>query len=232
MSSAALDSIQVHGSSISEKHLVRAVLSKDPHTGGPSNRSRLPGCDYHHKWLCAPKGAGFLYARNQVHGLVEPLVVSWGWNRGDEAVGLLDLGDNTSQFIDEQEWQGTRDPAAYLSVPAAIAFQTEHNWPQVQHRCHELVRHARRAIAEITGLEPICPDSPEWYVQMATIPLPPCDAEELKRRLYEEHHIEVPIISWGGGQFVRVSVQAYNTAEDVDVLASALSTLLSLHPTQ
>ena len=187
------------------------------------------GADFYagncHKWLCAPKGAGFLYARKELHELVEPLVVSWGWNRGDEATGLLDLGDNTSQFIDEQEWQGTRDPAAYLSVPAAIQFQAEHDWPQVRQECHELVRYARQQITAMTGLEPICPDSPGWYAQMATIPLPPCNAEMMKRQLYDDCRIEIPIISWGGREFVRVSVQGYNTREDIEALVEALKTL-------
>jgi len=61
---------------------------------------------------------------------------------------------------------------------------------------------------------------------MAAIPLPPCNAEELKRRLYDEYRIEAPIISWGARQFVRVSVQAYNTPEDVDALVGALRDLL------
>jgi isopenicillin-N epimerase len=230
MSSSVLHSIQIHGSSSAEKQCIGAVSSRNPKKNEPSDRSHLPGCDHNHKWLCAPKGAGFLYARKEVQRLLEPLVVSWGWSRGDEAAGLLDLGENTSQFIDEQEWQGTRDPAAYLSVPAAIAFQAEHNWPQVRQGCHELVRYARQAVSELTGLEPICPDSPEWYMQMATIPLPPCGAEELKRRLYDEHRVEAPILTWGGRQFVRVSVQGYNSAEDVNVLLSALSTLLALRP--
>jgi hypothetical protein len=68
----------------------------------------------------------------------------------------------------------------------------------------ELLRYARHAIGELTGLEHICQDSPEWPKgQMATIPLPPCDPEELKRRLAEldEYRVEVPIISWGGRQF-------------------------------
>jgi isopenicillin-N epimerase len=83
-----------------------------------------------------------------------------------------------------------------------------------------------QTITDMTGLEPICPDSPEWYAQMATIPLPSYDAEELKRQLYDKYRVEVPIITWNGRQFVRVSVQGYNTREDVDYLVTALSSLL------
>ena len=37
-----------------------------------------------HKWLCAPKGAGFLYVRRELQGDVHPLVISWGY-KGDDA---------------------------------------------------------------------------------------------------------------------------------------------------
>jgi isopenicillin-N epimerase len=57
---------------------------------------------------------------------------------------------------------------------------------------------------------------------MTTIPLPRCDAGELKRRLHDEYRVEVPIIEWGGRQFVRVSAQGYNTREEVEALVRAL----------
>lgn len=209
------------------------------------NLSEL-GADFYsgncHKWLCSPPGSAFLYARRDVQHLIEPLVVSWGWNpdRPDpkglrdpwglsEASGpggLLDLGEASSRFVDENEWQGTRDPSAYLSVPAAIQFQAEHDWARVRAECHELLREARRPIEALTGLPPICPDSPEWYAQMAAFPLPPCDAGALQRRLYDEYRVEVPVIEWGGRQLVRVSVQGYNTEADIDALVGGLRSLL------
>lgn len=194
----------------------------------PLNLEAL-GADFYagncHKWLNSPKGSAFLYARKEVQPLVEPLVVSWGWQ--PESSTLLSLDSNgSSPFVLQHEWQGTRDIAAYLSVPAAIEFEAVHDWPQVRQECHELARYARQAIGELTGLEQICPDSPEWYAQMATIPLPACDAEELKRRLYDEYRVEVPIIEWNSRQFLRVSVQAYNAKGDLDALISALAALL------
>jgi isopenicillin-N epimerase len=216
-------------------------LNKNPKKDALSDRIRLPAWDHCHKWLCAPKGAAFLYARREVQPLLEPLVVSWGWNRGTQTSqtsevsetsevsgprGLLALGESTSRFVDEQEWQGTRDPAAYLSVPAAIQFQAEHHWQQVRQECHQLVRYARQAIGKLTGLEQICPDSAEWYAQMAALPLPACDGAALQRRLWEEHRIEVPITEWNGRQLVRVSVQVYNTKDDTNALIEGLERLL------
>jgi isopenicillin-N epimerase len=165
-----------------------------------------------HKWLCAPKGAGFLWARPEHQRWIEPLVVSWGF----EAQQL---------FADRSHWQGTRDPAAFLSVPAALDFLREHGWDAVRDRCHELVREARRALSAWSGLEPLTPDSRDWFVQMASLPLPPCDPDEVQRRLRDEHRIEVPVWDWEGRQLIRISVQAYNTPADVERLAESLSAL-------
>ncbi len=179
------------------------------------------GADFYssnaHKWLLGPKGSAFLFARREVQNLVEPLVISWGWESETPS---------SSRFVDEQEWQGTRDSAAYLSVPAAIQFLRDHHWEQVRQECHALASYARQAIAQVTGLEPISPDSPEWYGQMVSLPLPPSDADALKRKLYDEFHIEVPIVTWNGCQFIRVSLQAYNDRTDIDSLTAALEHLL------
>ncbi len=179
------------------------------------------GADFYtgncHKWLMAPKGAAFLHARREVQPLLEPLVVSWGWE--PEQPG-------PSRFIDEQEYQGTRDIAAYLAVPAAIRFMQEHHWDRVRQACHELVRYARRAVTAWTGLDPITPDSSTWFAQMAAFPLPPCDGPALQQRLYDEFAIEVPITHWNDQHFLRISVQGYNTRADVEALFAALSALL------
>jgi isopenicillin-N epimerase len=179
------------------------------------------GADFYsgncHKWMMTPKGSAFLHARREVQHLLEPLVVSWGWE--SEKSG-------PSQFVDHHEWQGTRDIAAFLAVPAAIKFMEEHDWPEVRRACHELVHYARQAITEVTGLAPITPDSSEWFSQMASFPLPVCDAEPLQRRLHDEFRIEVPVVTWNDRQFVRISAQGYNTRSDVDALLDALRALL------
>ncbi|HET8680089.1 MAG TPA: aminotransferase class V-fold PLP-dependent enzyme [bacterium] len=186
----------------------------------PVNVTAL-GADFYagncHKWLCAPKGAGFLHARREVQPLLQPLIVSWGWQA--EKPG-------PSRFIDEQERQGTRDHAAFLAVPAAIEFLEAHDWDAVRRECHSLLRAARSAIGTMTGMPQLCPDDRTWFSQMASIPLPPCDPEAIMQRLYEAHRVEVPVWSWNGRQLIRVSVQGYNTRADIDALIEALGKVL------
>jgi isopenicillin-N epimerase len=131
---------------------------------------------------------------------------------------------------------GLTHTGATAIVPAAIPFQDEHDWPRVRAECHELLREARRRIEALVAgathlrgalhLGAICPDSPEWYAQMAAFPLPACDGAALQRRLYDEYRVEVPVIEWNGRQLVRVSVQGYNTREDIEALVRALENLL------
>jgi isopenicillin-N epimerase len=170
-----------------------------------------------HKWLCTPKGSSFLYVRRERQRLIEPLVVSWGYEA--EKPG-------PSRFIDEQQFNGTRDIAAYLAVPAAIRFLAEHDWDAVRARCHALVRDARARISALTGLSPPVPDDPAWFAQMAALPLPPCDVDALKARLVDEYHIEVPVYIWNERPWLRISVQGYNSQADIDALVAALATLL------
>lgn len=170
-----------------------------------------------HKWLSAPPGAGFLYARRDVQPLIEPLVVSWGWQARDPG---------PSRFVDEQERQATRDYPAYLTVPAAIIYQAERDWPRVRAECHELARYARERLAELTGLPPLVEDSPGWFAQMVTAPLPQCDGVRLAARLRDEYRVEIPVMRWQERDFIRVSAQGYTTRADIDALLAALAKLL------
>ncbi len=186
----------------------------------PLNLAKL-GADLYtgacHKWLCGPKGSAFLYARREVQAWLEPLVVSWGWESETPS---------GSQFVDHHEWQGTRDVAAFLATPAAIQFQAEHDWGAVRAECHGLASETRRRINDLTGLAPICPDSRDWFSQMAAIRLPPVDVNALKERLYNDYRVEVPLFKWNDQPFMRVSFQGYNSRADADALVDALKRLM------
>jgi isopenicillin-N epimerase len=178
-----------------------------------------------HKWLCAPKGAGFLHVRREHHAAIEPLVISWGYPDGDDPTGASWGYGTDVSFVTQNQWQGTRDIAAFLSVPAAIDFQQAYDWDSVRQRCYELVVETRHRLCELTGLPPIAPENS--LGQMFTAALPPCDVFALKTRLYDEYRVEVPAIVWNDQPFIRASFQGYNTRDDADALLSALAILLS-----
>jgi isopenicillin-N epimerase len=155
-----------------------------------------------HKWLCAPKGSGFVYAAPAWRERLRPPVVSWG--------------ATSTHFGVRIGSQGTRDPAAYLAVPAAIRFHGELLAGQ-RRVCHELLAEFRERLGT-----PLTPAGDDWFGQMTSVELPPCDAEGVAGRLREEYAIEALVKEWNGRPLLRVSVQAYNTREDLQRLAEAL----------
>lgn len=169
-----------------------------------------------HKWLCAPKGAAFIHVRGDWQERVAPLYVSWGGYPG-----------KSESFARRLSWQGTRDPAAELAVPAAIQFQRDHDWDAVRAAGHALARQARTALAEVFATPPLCPDDPAWFGQMIAAPLPDgVDPQALKVELYDRFGIEIPVATLDPRRwFLRASFQAYNTAADLDALLQALRTL-------
>jgi isopenicillin-N epimerase len=158
-----------------------------------------------HKWLCAPKGAGFLWARPEHHAWIEPLVVSWGYRED-------------ADFGERHGWQGTQDPAAYLAVPEAIRVHATFDADTQRGLADE----AERRLGELG-----CPRIPgERAPFMRAVELPLGDAAALWQRLYEEHRVEVPVYEWGGCRVLRVSIGPYNDEGDVDRLVRALRKLL------
>jgi isopenicillin-N epimerase len=182
-----------------------------------------------HKWLCAPRGTAFLHVRADRMASVRPLVISHGANA---------RARRRSRFHLEHDWTGTRDPSAWLTLPAAITVMesmTEDGWPEVYSRNHDLAVRARAVLCELFGIEPPCPD--RMIGSMAAIPLPDSadgakvDAfsrDALQDDLYREWAIEVPVIPWPAPprRLIRISAQLHNGMDQYRYLANALAELL------
>jgi isopenicillin-N epimerase len=174
-----------------------------------------------HKWLSAPKGSGFLYARPEIQHLLTPLVISYGWQ--PEGRGGSDFApDGRSWFVAHNEGQGTRDPSPFLCVAAAIDFQEQHDWAAERKRCHELASYLRREIHQMSGLEPLTPDSDAFFSQMVLASPPEIDPGALSKVLYEDHHIVVPLWRANDRLVMRISVQAYIDEGDAEYLLKAI----------
>jgi isopenicillin-N epimerase len=181
-----------------------------------------------HKWLCAPKGAAFLYVRRDKQAEIRPMTISHGANspRTDK-----------SRFQLEFDWMGTDDPTAYLCVPEAIRFMGSllpGGWPELMAQNRAMALAARRMLCERLGEMLPCPD--EMIGAIAVVPLLDDRTEFVKTRLipplqdqlWEQFKIEVPIIYWPKQpqQIMRISAQIYNTTAQYQYLAEALTNLL------
>ena len=199
------------------------------HTPGhiPLNLDALDA-DYYagncHKWMMAPKGAAFLHVRRALQASLNPLVISHGWTEDAATPDAVGPFGNTP-FIDGLEMQGTRDPSAWLTVPAALEFARQHDWKSVARNCRALAQDTAARVSRLTGLPAF--STPEFCApQMVAMPVTPCDPAALQQRLIQDYAIEIPCFTWQGHTIVRVSAQGYNTQGDMDLMVAALTDLL------
>jgi isopenicillin-N epimerase len=190
------------------------------------------GADFYsgncHKWLMSPKGSAFVYCRPEWQTMIDPLVISHGWTADNKQPGVRGPFDN-APFVDEIEMQGTRDPSAWLAVPAALSFRRDHDWWKVSAECTRLAQETAERLRELTGLPAL--SSPQFCApQMVAMQIPPCDPTAVKTALLETYGIEIPVFEWQGHFIVRLSCQGYNTRAQMDTLIDALSELLQLRP--
>jgi isopenicillin-N epimerase len=183
------------------------------------------GCDFYgancHKWLLAPTGSGFLYMGPGAEDRLQPLQVSWGW-RPDRA--RLDERDEfgSTPRLRALEFEGTRDPCPWLTVPEAMRFQEELGWGRIRRHNAELAGLVRERFGAL-GLRPATPAHPELHGFMTAFRLPDgTDPVPLRRRLWGEHRLEVPIVERPEGALIRISTHFYNTEEEILRLAQAL----------
>lgn len=168
-----------------------------------------------HKWVCAPKGSGFLWARPDRQAHLHPVVISH----------FLDQG-----FIAEFDWQGTRDITAWLAVEDAIRFLDGIGLDALMARNHALAVEMQRLLCERWSVEPITPLDGSMIGSMASVRLPEAyqpggrfeTFEAINLHLYERHRIEVPVVEWGEERFVRPCCQVYNRLEQYERLAEVV----------
>jgi isopenicillin-N epimerase len=205
------------------------------------------GCDFYggncHKWLLAPSGAGFLYCGPGSEDRVQPLQVSWGWHHDRRRPDERDEFGSTPR-LRAFEFEGTRDPCAWLAVPAAIDFQEALGLERIRARVAHLTSYVRERLGSLQELSLATPAEPSLHGAMTAFRLPEgIDPTLLRRDLWQRYRIEAPIIdrferfvSRAGASFepqsvpwrylIRVSTWWYNTEEEIDRLAAALSELL------
>lgn len=167
-----------------------------------------------HKWVCAPKGTGFLAVSPEAAPGLRPLVTSHG--------ASAEYGP-ANRLHAELDWSGTHDPTPHLSVAAAIATVASEGggWPAVYERNHALAL----AMRDRLGATALAPDRALGAMVAVRIELPAgVTPLGLQRQLLVEGW-EVPIVDLPGSPLVRISAHLYNHAGEAELLAAKLRAL-------
>jgi isopenicillin-N epimerase len=182
-----------------------------------------------HKWLCAPRAAGFLHVRRDRQEHIVPPVISHGYNRPRPGY---------NRFQDLFDWPGTLDPTPWICVGAAIDFLDgllPGGMSALLRRNHEYAVAAQSLLIEELSARRLSP--PEMLGSMAAVeltndpnpPTEPIDQHRLHRDLFERFQIEVPVYFFPSSPRVvlRVSAQAYNEPGHYRRLVEAVRQLWS-----
>lgn len=170
-----------------------------------------------HKWMLAPKGSSFLYVKQGFQEMLDPLIVGWGYES---------LTPGESQFLDYQEYQGTREISAFLCTPKVIDFLEENHWKAKAKECRQIVFDNYHRFCDLLGTQPICPITDEFLGQMASVPIKTSNPVGLKDLLFNTYKIEIPVMPLNGNYFLRYSINGYNSQEDLDILYKALQDII------
>lgn len=170
-----------------------------------------------HKWMMAPKGSSFLYVTKEQQHWVDPLLISWGYKSDYPS---------HSQFLDYHQTAGTRDYSAFLTVPTCINFMKENNWDKVADDCKQLVKTNIPKFADLLNTAPLAPMDNEFFGQLCSLPINTENPARLHDILLDEYKIEIPIPVENGQSYIRYSIQAFNTQEDLDRLEDVLKDLI------
>ncbi len=178
-------------------------------------------CDFYaascHKWLSGPLGSGFLYVHPRAQDAMRPIAV------GKSIWKFKGRMTPTWQAL---TWMGTSDPAPFLALGDAIAFQRSAELNETRARMHRLARYARARMSALTGLPGISPDHPDWYGAMVSLRLPKGTGMDLRIRLRDDFGIHVPVFERADGLLLRISCPMYTRPSDIERLIEALEKCL------
>lgn len=170
-----------------------------------------------HKWMLTPKGSSFLYVRKSLQNLFDPLIISWGFKSPKPSHSL---------FLDNHQFQGTRDYSAFLTIPAAIDFMEQFSWKEVSAACKRLTQINAQKFCDLMGTKAISPINDDFIGQLFCIPISARSAETLHDSLYQKYRIQIPVLNHEGNFYLRYSIQGFNSQQDLDQLYSAMEDLM------
>jgi selenocysteine lyase/cysteine desulfurase len=163
-----------------------------------------------HKWLFAPLGNGLLYMHPSKVSKVWPLFGDTGR-----------APDDMRKF----EHQGTRPPALYLGIQAAIEFNEKIGMPRKEARLRYLKNYWAERAAQIKGVTLNTSLDDAQSCALANVAVKGLKPSELSERLLKDHNIWTVAIDGRQVNGVRVTPHLYTQLSDLDALVDALQVI-------
>jgi isopenicillin-N epimerase len=174
-----------------------------------------------HKWLLCPKGTSFLFVKKELQHQIEPLIVSWGYKNSEFS---------RTPFQNNHLWQGTRDISPFLTIPKAIEFRDTYNWNDVSAVSKQMILDFRKEVFSKFETEPLFEDDAnQWLGQMYSFSIPNRihDCLQIKSQLIHAYNIEIPVFVWADKLYIRISINGYNSEDDLHRLLAVLPKIIS-----
>ena len=159
-----------------------------------------------HKWLCAAKGCGFLWAATARQAGRHPGTISHGFGNG---------------FLAEFDWTGTRDCSAWLSVGVAIDFHARLGGAALRARNVALAAEGAALLARRLNTEQGATGALAGAMGLVRLPLAgavtPARSEAMRARLLAAG-TDAPTHIIDDALWLRLSAHAYNEIGDYERL--------------
>jgi selenocysteine lyase/cysteine desulfurase len=161
------------------------------------------GCDFYssspHKWLQAPKGSGFLYARDEVIDRLWNTIATEGW-------------DEPKLRAERFQRIGSSNVPALWGLRAAINLANDIGMDRIEQRHRRLCDYIFDAMIK-RGAESWTSADPNLRCAIATVNVPPIQRMDLENWMWRQHKIR---IRGGEPSKLRLSTPYYLSKKDID----------------
>jgi L-cysteine/cystine lyase len=179
------------------------------------------GCDYYasccHKWLCGPKGTGFLYVKKSALEKIQALFVGAGsdsgWNIVDPPSPTLKGYAMTAHRFD----YGTQNAALWSGVNAAINFFESITMSVIEARVKYLATYLQNELLNLKSKNLEMLTSLEDRSRGAVIAFRLKNMEYTKfQTVAGDAHFRVRVVPENNVNCIRISTHIYNSQEEIN----------------
>ena len=175
-----------------------------------------------YKWSYTSKGSAFLWVSKALQPTTNPYTVG-----RIQPVIISNEGLGESPYATLFSWEGTKDYAAFLSMPSALTFRATYGEENIMSYTRNLAAEGGALLAEALGTRMLVPQ--ELLSSMVNVEVPTNTSNcnpGFSKALLDEYNTYVPVVVKSDRCWVRVSAQIYTEISDFQYIADSIIAIL------